>query len=311
MITKPGTDRDNLMHNAYASDEPLAIRQRTHDLYSNPKVNFPDWVLDRIAWRGNETVLDVGMGSGLYFDNVQARIPSGRLIGADLSLGMIRRVGAQRPGAAVPLVNTDIQALPFPDHSFDVVMANHMLYHVPDIHRALAELQRVLKPNGLLIAAANARYNGNNDFNMGEFDNLIGRGCQALGVRRGDIEALMESIHQSTGTFTLENGTRLLAQYFTAVQRSDLPGTLIFPEAQPVIDYVNSMRALRESFLPPSITWSALMTSIKSWLESRMTFSSYLAVPKLSGVLVATNGGGFAADYLQRLRGSEVAPASD
>ena len=304
MIIKPGTDRDNLMHNAYASDEALVVRQRTHDLYTSPRINFPEWVLNRIAWRGDEQVLDVGMGSGLYFEAIQARIPNGRLIGADLSLGMVQHAAHLSSASHVGLANTDVQALPFPDHFFDVVLANHMLYHIPNINQALTELRRVLKPEGLLIAATNARYNGNNDFNMGEFDNLIGRGCQGLGMRRSEIETLMETIHQSTGEFTLENAPGILSHHFFAVQRSDLPGTLIFPEAQPAVDYVNSMRALREPFLPASIPWSALILAIKSWLESRMTFSSYLAVPKLSGVLVATNRGGFVHDYAQRLYGA-------
>ena len=307
MIIKPGTDRDTLMHKAYASDEALAVRQRTHDLYTNPKVNFQDWVLNRIVWRGDEQVLDVGTGPGMYFEAVQARIPNGRIVGADLSLGMIQRA-AQQPGAAqIGLTNADVQMLPFADQTFDVVLASHMLSHVPDIDQALIELRRVLKPAGILIAATNARYNGTNDFNMGEFDNLIGRGCQGLGMRRSDIETLLENIHQSTGAFSLENGPSILSHHFFAVQRSDLPGTLIFPEAQPAVDYVNSLRALREPFLPASIPWSSLIQAIKSWLESRMTFSSYLAVPKLSGVLVATNGGGFAQDYINRLQTSEAA----
>jgi SAM-dependent methyltransferase len=49
----------------------------------------------------------------------------------------------------------DVQALPFPDASFDVLVANHMLYHVPDPDLAVAELARVLRPNGVLLAATN------------------------------------------------------------------------------------------------------------------------------------------------------------
>jgi ubiquinone/menaquinone biosynthesis C-methylase UbiE len=49
----------------------------------------------------------------------------------------------------------DVQALPFGDAEFDVVVANFMLYHVPDVHRALAELARVLRSGGSLVAATN------------------------------------------------------------------------------------------------------------------------------------------------------------
>ena len=49
----------------------------------------------------------------------------------------------------------DAQELPFPDDAFDVVVANHMLYHVPEPARAAAEIGRVLRPDGLLLAATN------------------------------------------------------------------------------------------------------------------------------------------------------------
>src|SRR5437762_8525709 len=115
----PGTDRDTLTQKVYVTDEMLAIRQRTHELYSVPKINFAEWVLDRITWRGDEQVLDIGAGPGTYFDLVKARIPNGHLVAGDLSLGMARKAG-QRPEAGL-VVNSDTQSLPFPTGGFDVV----------------------------------------------------------------------------------------------------------------------------------------------------------------------------------------------
>ena len=50
----------------------------------------------------------------------------------------------------------DVQEPPFEDASFDVVVAAWMLYHVPDLDRAVAELARVLRPGGRLVATTNA-----------------------------------------------------------------------------------------------------------------------------------------------------------
>ena len=56
-----------------------------------------------------------------------------------------QHLAAQLPVADYAVL--DLQALPFPEACFDAVIANHMLYHVPDRPRALAEVQRVLKPH--------------------------------------------------------------------------------------------------------------------------------------------------------------------
>ncbi len=84
-------ERDMLTKEAYATDEHLAVRYRTHELYSQPQIDFPKWVVDTLLWRGDEWVLDVGSGPGLYFDLVRQRAPDGRLIAGDLSFGMARQ----------------------------------------------------------------------------------------------------------------------------------------------------------------------------------------------------------------------------
>src|SRR3954471_2117107 len=123
MIKSPGTDRDLLTQKAYATDEMLAVRQRIHDTYTFPKVDFAEWVLDRVSWQGNEIVLDIGSGPGTYFDHLLPRIPQGALVAGDLSLGMARIAG--RRSQANFVINADAQTLPFADHTFDVVLANH------------------------------------------------------------------------------------------------------------------------------------------------------------------------------------------
>src|SRR5437870_10163056 len=85
-----------------------------------------------------ESVLDVGCGNGRYLGALLGRGHRGRLCGADLSPGMLR--SARANVGAAPLLVVDAQALPFGDDSFDVTLAMHMLYHVPDRSVAIAEL---------------------------------------------------------------------------------------------------------------------------------------------------------------------------
>ena len=158
-ISDFGTDRDILTHRAYRDDSKLNVRRRTHELYTVPQHDFAAWALDCIDWRGDEVVLDLGAGSGGYFEPVKARIPYGQHVAGDLSLGMVLRQRQAAASRGTALANLDAQRLPFADATFDVVLANHMLYHVPDIDAALAEVRRVLKPTGMLVAATNSLQN--------------------------------------------------------------------------------------------------------------------------------------------------------
>ncbi len=292
----PETHREHVRR-AYATEDKLEVRRRTHALYSVPQLDFVQWVLDCIPWRGDERVLDLGAGSGSYFAPVLARIPAGQLIAGDLSPGMIRSQLGSAVARGVHLVNLDAQALPFPAASFDVVLANHMLYHVPDVDVALSEIRRVLRPAGLLLAATNSAQN------MPELGTLSRRALLLLTNFTGDVEAL--TIDASN--FCLENGLQILSRHFFAAARYDLPSTLVFPEAEPVLAYLESMRDLQEPLLPPGITWDEFMGVMREQVTRLIAHTGKMIVRKLSGALVATQEGGFIREYVTLLRGGMAA----
>ncbi len=150
-MTQLITDRKFLSTQMYSTDEALAVRLCTHKCYTQPQLDFITWVVERISWRGDETVLDVGCGDGAYVEPVCARLTEdGRLLSADISLGMLYDVNAKTFAGQPRLFNADAMTIPLPDACCDVVLANHMLYHVPLIERALAEIRRVLRPGGRL-----------------------------------------------------------------------------------------------------------------------------------------------------------------
>ncbi|SDP76194.1 Ubiquinone/menaquinone biosynthesis C-methylase UbiE [Actinopolyspora xinjiangensis] len=97
-------------------------------------------------------VLEVAIGTGLNLDHYPAGI---RLTGVDLSRGMLdqARRRADDSGRAVDLSVGDAQRLAFPDASFDTVVCTFSLCAVPDVGAAFSELDRVLKPGGLLLLA--------------------------------------------------------------------------------------------------------------------------------------------------------------
>jgi SAM-dependent methyltransferase len=281
-----------LLRRQYANDKNLKIRQDIHSRYSVPFVQFPDWVLSRVLWHGDERILDVGCGAGNYYDRLRVLLPAIQYVGVDIEPGMLDNHAARHAPTGLRLSAADAQALPFPEGTFDVVMANHMLYHVPNVERALDECRRVLKPDGVLIAATNSANT------MPEFNALYRRAIMLLSSP-GKITSGSTAVPRSA--FTLENGTILLARHFYAVVRHDLPGTLVFKDVDPVMDYLGSWRSMREAQLPAGVRWEDVMLIMREQFTRVIGHFGELIVNKLTGVLIASDRGGFINEYVAHL----------
>lgn len=269
----------------YTSDEAWQLRQSIHDRYSVPPNDFAAWALTCVDWRGDERVLDVGAGPGRWYPALRQQAANVSYYGLDLYPGMLR----QHP-AAGRLVCADAQELPFPDHTFDVVMANHMLFHVPDIERAIGQFRRVLKPDGFLMTTTNSLHN------MPELQVLLRRAVTLL-VPPGTSQFHVPV--PPSDSFTLETGTRQLARHFYAVVRYDLPGTLVFPSVEPVLSYLESTRAVREPQLPAGVNWDDVMVIVREQVSRLLDHFGELVINKLTGLLVATDEGNFIREYLE------------
>ncbi len=268
----------------YLTDDALRVRQETHDRFTVPPTNFVNWALSCIKWRGDEVILDVGAGPGRWYENLQERHPQTTYYGLDLYPGMIHR----HPAPST-LNISDAQNLPFANNSFDIVMANHVLFHIPDMEQAVNEFHRVLKPGALLITSTNSLHN------MPELQVLMRRAITLL-VPPGTTNIQIPGAH--TDMFTLESGTRLLSRHFYAVVRYDLPSQLIFPEVEPVMAYMESTRSVREPQLPQGVLWDDVMLIVREQVNRLLEHFGELVVNKLAGVLIATDQGDFIHDYL-------------
>jgi SAM-dependent methyltransferase len=222
----PVTGRQFLTQSAYADDRHLRSRQAIFAYVDAP--TEPGWRIAPVGWDGTQVVADVGCGNGL---DLRRLVSDGRcrhVIGVDLSAGMLRSVADLRDSGRLTLVQADAQLLPLADATVDVALAMHMLYHVPDIRAAVRELCRIVRPGGVVLASTNS------GGSLSEIYVLLRHALSAqLGRREHPLSRL---------SFTTETGEEVLAREFPQVilHRRDVP--LSFPDAEPILGYLDSLR---------------------------------------------------------------------
>lgn len=216
-----------LLNDQYKDASNLLARVALHKRFSVNQYGLHRWVFDHFQLADGSALLEVGCGPGILWATNRERIPaSWQITLTDFSSGMLQETRARLGEERFTYQVADAQALPFADASFDAVIANHMLYHVPDLPRALGEMQRVLKPGGRLYASTFGRDD------MRELDELIWKYWPALPWK--GIAA--------SAAFILENGADILAPFFSPITLHRYEDALEVTEAEPLAAYMLSGR---------------------------------------------------------------------
>jgi SAM-dependent methyltransferase len=252
----------------YSTDENLASRQRLWSTSRRvPEFDLFSWVLDLggITPGSTQSTLDVGCGNGAYERALVARGHLGPRVALDLSAGMLPLVN----DAAVVLA--DVQELPFSPECFDLVLAPHMLYHVPDTETAAKEIRRVLRPEGLFVAVTNSVSN--------------------LQDLRALVEAAVGSdwkmLRPADQRFSMENGAELLSTGFESVIRMDCPSShLVVTDVDALVQYVASVADHYESQV--DVLWSTVTSRVYDLASEAMAADGELRFSTGAGAFVCS-----------------------
>lgn len=249
----------------YKNTDKLKLRKSLHEKYSVNKVGFQKWMFEQYPFRAKMKVLELGSGRGElwnhYFENDRLQGYEMDITLSDFSDGMVDYLRQSYSGKRISIKKIDILDIPFEEDTFDLIVANSMLYHVKDIERALSEVRRVLKKDG-------------------EFY------CSTLGMN-GMMQYLYRALdeldipydHELNISFTLQNGMQILKKQFSKVERCDYEDALEIDKVEDYIEYIYSMASLvgldREKY-----------AVLLNYFNSKKV-NGYLHIPKEYGMFVA------------------------
>jgi SAM-dependent methyltransferase len=248
----------------YSTTDRLNARIALHREFSTAGQSWHRWLFEQLEFSTGAAVLEVGCGTGELWHANLDRLGSWNLTLSDQSEAMAQAAAKAVTGhITAQAMNCDVQALPFPEACFDGALACHMLYHVPDIARGIAELRRVLRPGGNLYAATNSAEN-----------------MQALLSLILELDPGVDTTH-SGYRFTLENGEAMLRQSFARCELRTFDDSLHVTRAQPLLDYILSM-ALHFRYLATGEGQAAALSEI----QRRIDCDGAIDISKRAGVFV-------------------------
>lgn len=250
----------NIVQKQYENASNLNTRISIHEKYSVNRQGFSNWIASHYSISEGSRILELGCGTGdLWKQNTALIERCSELVLTDISEEMLqtarRNVGEH---AKVTYNVVDIQKIPYASGSFDFVIANMMLYHVPDLKRGLSEVKRVLKKDGRFTCATYGEH--------GIVEFIAG-----LLKPYGAEEKLNKN-------FTLQNGGQILGEFFSSVKMLEYSDSLEVTDPEDMLDYVYSLTGMTG-------IGSISRDVLKSVLQQNMV-DGILSVPKEYGMFV-------------------------
>jgi len=222
MTSNKGSD----LKRQYANATNLDSRINLHRLYSTNSEGWSAWVYRQMAFPKGSSVLELGCGNAqLWLDN-RDKIPSDVTFTlSDFSAGMLSEARNRMAGMAgnFRFSIIDAEQIPLEGESIDILIANHMLYHVPDLDKGLSEIRRVLRIGGTLYCTTIGK-----------------RHLAELGESLSRIDKRIEFNRSAHGKFTMQSGPSILARYLSQIEVREYEDSLEVTNAEDLIKYVMS-----------------------------------------------------------------------
>ncbi|MCI8949520.1 MAG: methyltransferase domain-containing protein [Lachnospiraceae bacterium] len=233
------TGMEKSLKNQYQDASNISARINLHRLYSANPAGWFSWIYQQCRIQPNQQILEIGCGDGTLWNINLPKIPKQiHITLSDRSEGMLRdaRRSIGPKDLRFSFQMFDCHQIPFPDHCFDLVIANHVLFYCEDIPAVCREVQRILKPGGLFLCSTYG------SLHMKEVSQLV----QEFNDR---IKLSANKLYERFGR---ENGKPVLSPFFQSVQWLDYPDSLFVTQPEPLISYILSCHGNQNQYLSNS-----------------------------------------------------------
>lgn len=230
------TSMENSLKGQYQDAKNISARIGLHRRFAQNQQGWFPWVYEQCKIHTGMHILELGCGNGAIWKENSYRLPEDvHIVLNDISEGMLRDARRElgRRESSFSFHAFDCQEIPYEDDSFDLVMANHVLFYCDDLSGVLGEVRRVLKPEGRFICST---YGASH---MQEITQMV----QNFNNR---IVLSAEKLYKQFG---LENGPALLAPYFSQIEKKEYEDSLIVTEAEPLIEYILSCHGNQNQYI--------------------------------------------------------------
>ncbi len=230
------TGMETSLKNQYQDASNIAARIRLHHLYSvNPQGWFP-WLYELCGLKNGMNVLETGCGDGTLWTENRESLPEDLSVTlSDLSDGMVRdarrAVGHEDPRFSFLIM--DAADIPFPEDTFDLVIANHVLFYCADIAAVCRQVRRVLKPRGAFVCSTYG------SLHMQEITRLVQQFDERISL----------SAEHLYNRFGRENGASILGPWFEEVSWHRYEDSLLVTSPEPLISYILSCHGNQNQFI--------------------------------------------------------------
>ena len=230
------TGMEKSLKNQYQNATNISSRINLHSLYSQNKQGWFPWIFQQCHIKPRLRILELGCGDGTLWTDNLALIPEDISITlSDISSGMLRdarrAIGSSDTRFAFRAF--DCKKIPYKDESFDLVIANHVLFYCDDIPAVLKEICRVLSPEGHFLCSAYGKAH------MQEVSQLV----------EDFDDRIVLSADKLYERFGRENGRKILEPFFPDAKWLSYEDFLLVQDAEPLISYVLSCHGNQNQYI--------------------------------------------------------------
>ena len=210
----------------YSNEKRLNARIQIYK-FCEKKLNWREWIFDKLDFRDVTQILELGCGNGLLWKDNIDRVPENiHVVLTDLSKGMVdsARINLKKYQRRFGFLASDASRTPFADNTFQMIIANHMLYYFENKQKIFTEIDRLLTDDGFAYASTISTSN---------FKELI----DIVAVFDKNLE--FENV-QTVRSFNLANGECVLSSHFNISDIFIYQNDIIVNNTAPVILYLAS-----------------------------------------------------------------------